>query len=119
MAESIKTADQEHVKTVTEVRNIAADFTDVLDPGEKFSTGSLDITVRPVDDPDGIDVTEKTFNSEDTVINGRPVLANQGVTFRVSGGLAGGEYTLLIAADTDAGQHVTGRLILKVEPDFL
>lgn len=106
------TANQIHFKTTNEIRNVAVNFTELLDSGEKL-TGTPSVSVSP----SGITVSNVARNSTTATILGESVPANQAITFTASGGTSGTQYTLTVQVDTDASnaQTLEGKVRIRVE----
>ena len=108
------TAQQLPSKTVSEVRNAAVSFDDVLDEGELLTgTPSVDA------------VTDLTFSNiavSTTIleINGKDVPVGRAMQFKVTGGLvANSPYTIPVQATSDStpAQTLRGKCLLEVESD--
>ena len=84
-------------KGASEVRNAAISFAGKLDSSELLS-GTPTVTASST----LITIASAARNSATVTIDGESVIANKAVTFRVSGGTAGGRYTLTTTCATDA-----------------
>lgn len=104
-----------HEKRVSEVRNVAIDFQGKLDTSELL-TGTP--TVTEVDTTD-LTLASKVVSTAELTIRGTTVAIGEAVQFRVSGGVAGGEYTIRISVTTTASpaQTLVDEVILKVIAD--
>ena len=83
-------------KGASEVRNAAISYVGKLDTDELL-TGTPTVTATT-----GVTIASASRNSTTMTIDGASVLANQAVTFRVSGGTAGSSYTITSTCGTDA-----------------
>jgi hypothetical protein len=97
------------IAVVGEVRNVAVDFTELLDSGESL-TGTPTVTE--------ITTTDLTFanvavNTAILTIYGVSVAVGKAVQFKVSGQLAGVTYKIKLSATTDATPAQT--IIRKVK----
>lgn len=112
---SVDTAPQRHEKTVSEIRNIATSFVGKLESAELLASGLVVAEVTTSD----LVITNKAISVAELTINGKTVTAGKAAQFLVSGGLGNTEYTIRITAVTDSSppQTVSGKVILKVEPD--
>lgn len=108
-------ASQQRTKTVSEVVNIALDFQDYLDDDELLSGTPTAVEVTSSD----LTISSVARNSTSTTINRRAVGANEAVTCRVSGGVAGTDYVIRITCGTDASVPQTRicSVRLSVEAD--
>lgn len=85
-------------KTVSEARNVAVDFYNMLDTGELL-TGTP--TVEEIT-TSALTLANKAINSTTQNVNGASRAAGQVVTFKVTGGSAGVLYKIKITVSTDA-----------------
>lgn len=110
-----KYAIERHVKTASEVRNVAVSFVDELDSGELL-TGTP--TVAEVTTSD-LSLTNKAVNTAALTISGKAVAIGQAVQFKVSGGTAGTTYTIKVTVSTDAtpAQTLICALVIEVLAD--
>lgn len=84
-------------KTVSGVRNVAVSFANVVDSGELL-TGTPTITGSP----SGLTFANQAVNTAALTINGESVAIGNAVQFKVAGGTADTEYTILVQVSTDA-----------------
>jgi len=112
------TAPQRQSKAVSAVRNIAVSFSGHLDDGELL-TGTPTISDTASPSPEVLTFSNPVVSTAALTINGISVPAGEAVQFSVSGGVADGEYTIKIAAATDATpqQTLIGRVVLSVDAD--
>lgn len=107
-------APQEYDKAVSEVRNVAYDFTPLLDEGESL-TGTPTVTITP----SGPTVSNAAVNVAALTILGETVAIGKAVQFRVSGGSSGVTYTFTISVATNSTPAQTlrrkGRLNLVAD----
>jgi len=101
-------ATQLHRIGVGEVRNVAIDFTGVLDSGEVL-TGTPTVVEETTSD---LTITNKVVSTAVVVINHADVPIGEAVQFRVdaTSAVLNRTYILLITCDTDAGQTVKARV---------
>lgn len=97
-------------KPSTAVRNIAVSFEGQLDDGELL-TGTPTVTVAP----SGPTITLEATNSVGKTINNRKVPPRKAVTFSVSGGTNGTDYTFTVQCGTTASQTLIGYTKLRVQ----
>lgn len=107
-------APQIHCKSVSEVRNVAFDFSGKLDDGELL-TGTPTVT----DETGDLTISNVKVNTEALTILGNTVAVGQAVQFRVSGGTAGASYDVAITVSTNAtpAQTLRGVAPLNVIED--
>ena len=107
-------ASQIHCKTASEVRNVFTSFLDRLEKGEKL-TGTPTVTVSPT----GPTIANIAIPTADRIINGKLVPGSASVSFTVSAGTAGTQYTFTLTATTNAAnaQTLIGKIRLEVIAD--
>lgn len=91
------TCPQTYTVTPTEVNGIAVDFRGLLRQGELL-TGTPTITVS------GPTTSSPAVNTGPLVINGQNVEAGKAVTFTITGGVDGTDYTVKVACGTSASR---------------
>lgn len=109
------TAPQRHVKTESEVVNVAIDMRGLLDEGELL-TGTP--TVEEVDTTD-LTIASQAISVATLLINGESVAAGQAVQFSVAAGEPDTDYTIRITVTTTSTPAQTRivRARLRVIPD--
>ena len=110
---SASTAPQIQSKTASEVRTVAVSFVGKLDIGELL-TGSP--TVAEVTTTD-LTIAAEAVSASALTILGETVAIGKAVTFRVSGGTAGTDYTIRVTVGTDASNTVITNVTLRVVSD--
>jgi hypothetical protein len=93
-----------------EVRKDSVSFLGKLDAGETL-TGTPTISVSPA----GLTCTSPAVSTDMLVIDRVPVAAGKAVTFTVSGGTAGVDYTVTVTVGTSNGQTLKGRVVIPLE----
>lgn len=106
--------DEEYTKSVSEIRNLAFDFSNVLGESETF-TGTITATA----DPSGPTVDNVTYTSAAITIKGKTVSAGKAITMRVSGGTANVRYEINMSGGTTStpAQTIPGIAYLSVQAD--
>lgn len=106
------TANQVHLKAVSEVRNVAVSFANMLDDGELL-TGTPTITCT------GLTFSNQAVNTAALTIDGVEVAIGQAVQFKVVGGTALTQYTIQVQCGTTSTPAQTLRLLclLDVQAD--
>jgi len=102
-------------KMVSEVRNVAVDFSGLLDADELL-TGTP--TVAEITTT-ALTLTDKAVSTSVLRINGKERAAGEAVTFKVAGGVAGTTYKIGINCGTTAtpAQTLRGVVTLVVDAD--
>lgn len=98
-------------KRVDETRRIVVSFADFLAVDELLSGTP---TVEEVSTSDLTITSEAINDTETALLHGRTVPISNAVTFLVSAGVAGREYTLDVTVETDAGQVLTKQTSFRV-----
>ncbi|HEB79102.1 MAG TPA: hypothetical protein ENI79_01330 [Rhodospirillales bacterium] len=106
-------AKARHFKSVSGVRNVAIDHQDALKKGELVI---LTPTITEVSTSD-LTLSNKVVNTVAITIDNRSVAIGKAVQFKVSGGLAGIEYTINVNVDTDSSPAQT--LVTNVRLDVI
>ena len=115
------TSLQRHEKTVSENRNLAIHFNDLLDTLELL-VDNANLTVVELDTSDLV-ISGEAINTDalTLTIDGVDVAVPIGhaVTFHVTGGLADTCYQILVTVETDASipQTFQQKMLLNVEAD--
>jgi hypothetical protein len=106
--------DEEYSKSVSEVRNMAFDYSDVLSSGEAF-TGTITATATP----SGPTIDNAVYSSTALTIKGKTVTAGQAITMRISGGTAGVRYEINMSGGTTStpAQTIPGVAYISVQAD--
>lgn len=112
---------QTQVKTASEVRNVAVDYTQKLDGGELL-TGTPTIATMlygTTSTTTEITVASVTVSTTGLTINGSTVLTGQAVQCKVSAGTAGTRYDLKITCTSNStpAQTFVDRCQLNVVAD--
>ena len=110
-------APQRYSKPVSAVRLMSVSFVGQLESGELLS--GTPTVVDNSGSPAELTLSNKAINTAELTLNGRTVAIGQAVQFRVSGGLAGSEYTIMATASSDSSpaQNLIGGMILNVIAD--
>ena len=92
-------------------RNVQVGFLDKLDSGELLS-GTPTVTVSPT----GPTISNVGRNTTALTIDGESHAINQAVTYTITGGTAGVEYTYTVTCATDAtpAQTLIGKCVVYV-----
>lgn len=97
------TAPQRQTKTVSEVVNVAIDFTDYLDEGESLTGTPTAVEVTTAH----LTIASVAVSTTVLTINKREVSIGDAVTMRVSGGQAGNTYAIKVTVTTTAATAQT------------
>jgi len=110
-----QTAPKVRTKTVSEVRNVAVSFSGKLDSGELL-TGTPVVTELTTS---ALTFSNEVVSTAILSIDDIDVPIGEAVQFKVTGGLAGIDYTIQISSGTDSSpaQTLRGRVPLYVEAD--
>lgn len=102
-------------KKVSEVRNVAVSYANILDDGEILSGTP---TIVEVTTPD-LTLTDKIISTVKLTINGKSVPIAEAVQFKVAVGLANTNYDIRITISTDAtpAQTLITTIRLRVKAD--
>jgi len=91
------------------IRNVAVDFSGLLDAGELL-TGTPSVT----DSSGALVIGGVQVTSAAMIINGASVPAGKAMAFSVERGAApAGDYELDLLAATDAGQQIPGAVLIR------
>ena len=109
------TALERQTKTVSEVRNVAVSFVGKLDVGELL-TG---VPVVAEQDTSDLTIANQSVSTVELTINDKKVPIARAVQFKVTGGIAGVKYQILVTVATTASpaQTLLVNLILNVAGD--
>lgn len=106
---SRRLAPQEHALYPGEVRNVAIDFSGLLDDGETLSS-----VTQAEESTSTLVVSSEQINAAEVVINGASVPIGHAVQLRVDHNNAAAEqYVVDIECLTSASQEVVGSVILR------
>jgi hypothetical protein len=97
-------------KRTDETRQAVIEFSSRLSSDELL-LGTL--TVSEVTSSD-LTISDIHISSEDITYDYRAITSQRAVTFLVSGGVAGKEYTIRATVATDAGQTLVGTITFRV-----
>jgi len=111
----IHKAPQIHTKTVSEERNIAFAFDDVVDSGELLTGTPTIVEVTTTD----LTITNKVVSTAELTIDGIATPTGEAVQCHITGGTADTTYEILITVSTDStpAQELNGKFVLKVIAD--
>ena len=111
-------APQQNTKTVSEVRNVAASFSNKLDSGELL-TGTPAVVEANASSPQALTFSNIAVSTAILTINGVSTPIGEAVQFKVSGGVAGTLYEIIINCGTDAtpAQTLYGVIRIRMKAD--
>lgn len=111
-------APQQNTKTVSEIRNVAVSFSGKLDSGELL-TGTPTVVEANPSSPQDLTFSNIAINTGILTINDIPTPVGEAVQFKVSGGVAGRYYEIIISCGTDAtpAQTLYGTIRLRMKAD--
>ena len=103
------------IKSVSEVCNVAVDFTDLLDSGELLTGTPTIVEVTTT----ALTLSDKAVSTAALIINGRTVIIGAALQFKVVGGAAGTEYEIRLTCATNStpAQTRIARIKLLVVAD--
>jgi len=109
---AIHKAPQIHTKTVSEERNIAFAFDDVLDSDELLTGTPAILEVTTTD----LTISNKVISTAELTIDGISTPIGEAVQCHITGGVANTTYEVLITVSTDSTppQVLDGKFTLKV-----
>jgi len=110
-----KISEDEYIKTVSEVRNVAVSFDKSLDSGEQF-TGTPTVTEVTSSD---LTLDNKAVSTGSLSIKDKTVTVGRAIQFRVASGSAGTRYTVAIQCGTNStpAQTIRGYVLIRVVAD--
>ena len=102
-------------KKVSEDRNVAISFADLLDVGELLTGTPTIVEVPPAD----LTLSSKVVSTAQLTINGKKVPIGEAVQFKVVGGVADTNYKIRVTVGTDAtpAQTLIITIRLRVKAD--